>query len=53
MSLGTGEQEDMRVDREGIKIHKHVKEERNLELSKIFSFNFKDRGLRVLFLKLW
>ena len=41
MSLGTGEQEDIRMDRGGIKIHRHVKEERNLGLSKIFFFFFK------------
>lgn len=53
MSLGTGEQEDIRMDRGGIKIHRHVKEERNLGLSKIFFFfNFKDRDLRPLFLRL-
>ena len=38
VSLGTGEQEDIRMDRGEIKIHRDVKEGRNLRLSKIFLF---------------
>ena len=44
MSLGTGEQEDIRMDRGGIKIHRHVKEERNLGLSKFFFFFQRQRS---------
>ena len=36
--MSTGEQEDIRMDRGEIKIHRDVKEGRNLRLSKIFFF---------------